>query len=196
MFSDLSRKLFLLQPDSVLLCCGGCQFNYKRDAVHWCSSLSHAVIQSVPGLQFCKTSANGNRQCTDPWGWRAIGTGRGWSPTAYGRWVCPLLLGQIAEFSGRVTAVWERREVAFTETLGFSVPWALVSTGPWWEGCPRAHALLGLLGGSLQGRVLGQRRGKADQTALEQGSVLCLDTWQALWYWFSGFAPPLQEFVE
>uniref|UniRef100_A0A8C0BGG9 HYDIN/VesB/CFA65-like Ig-like domain-containing protein n=1 Tax=Buteo japonicus TaxID=224669 RepID=A0A8C0BGG9_9AVES len=25
-------------------------------------------IQSVPGLQFCKTSANGNRQCMDPWG--------------------------------------------------------------------------------------------------------------------------------
>lgn len=82
MFLDLSRKLFLLQPDSVLLCCGGCQFNYKRDAVHWCSSLSHAGIQSVPGLQFCKTSANGNRQCMDPWGWRAIGTGRAWSPTA------------------------------------------------------------------------------------------------------------------
>lgn len=32
MFSDLTQKLFLLQPNSTLLCCCGHQFNAKRDA--------------------------------------------------------------------------------------------------------------------------------------------------------------------
>ena len=45
----------------------GCQFNDKRDAVRWCCSLSQAVSQAVPGLQFCKTSGNGKSQCVGWW---------------------------------------------------------------------------------------------------------------------------------
>lgn len=85
-FSDLSRKLLRLQPASILLCCGGWQFNYGKDAGHWCCPLSQA--EPSPGLRFCKTTANRNSVWTCG-GWRtkvATEMGKGWS-TRCGRQV-------------------------------------------------------------------------------------------------------------
>ena len=70
-----------------------------------------------------------------------------------------------------------------------------MSTGPQWEGSPRAHALLGLLGGSLEAswgkeraELIRQLWDRALCAAWALGSLCEAES--------QGFAPPLQEVVE
>ena len=82
--------------------------------------------------------------------------------------------------------------VVFTETLESCALCALVSAGPRWEGSPRAHALLGLLGGSLQASW-GKERAELIRQLWDR--ALCA-TWALGEAESQGFAPPLQEVVE
>lgn len=104
-------------------------------------------MQSVPGLQLCRTSANGSSWCVDPWG-KDQGSHR-----ARER-VMTHGAGQVVACTVRC---WGKgldfrlgHSGVFPETLESGVPGALASAAPRWESSLRAHTLLGPLGGSLQ----------------------------------------------
>lgn len=104
-------------------------------------------MQAVPGLQLCRTSANGSSWYADRWG-KDQGRQRAWER------VITHGAGQVVACAlrcwGTGLDLRQGHSGVFPETLESGVPGALVSAAPWWESSLRAHSLLGPLRGSLQ----------------------------------------------